>query len=347
MRTGMLIAALGTAITALPPLAAANCGQAFCPIESTVRAERPPRAKELAVEMGWEYIDQDQPQIGVRNVAVGSRPANHDEIETVNRNYRIFLEYGVTSRWSAGFIVPVVHRTHRHAEPASEGGGAPADPGHVGAEDEPIESWTFTAVGDAQVWARYSLLQPSGPRRTHASIAVGLKLPTGETGIRNGEGEVAEITLQPGSGSVEPTVGGFASRSVLTPSLLGARWLPLFVSATARLPGSDGEDGYRPGTDAVVTAGGAYPLFPRVELLAQANFRFRDRDEPGEADVQRANTGGEYLFFSPGVRLRMLDRLFAYAFVQLPVYQRVNGIQLTSDWNVSLGMTYRMDLGLT
>jgi hypothetical protein len=29
----------------------------------------------------------------------------------------------------------------------------------------------------------------------------------------------------------------------------------------------------------------------------------------------------------------------AYVFVQLPIYQRVNGVQLTADWSVATGMS--------
>ena len=54
--------------------------------------------------------------------------------------------------------------------------------------------------------------------------------------------------------------------------------------------------------------------------------------------------GGEYLYLSPGVNVRLAERLVAYSDVQVPVMQRVNGIQLTSWWNLLVGLTYELDV---
>lgn len=60
--------------------------------------------------------------------------------------------------------------------------------------------------------------------------------------------------------------------------------------------------------------------------------------------VVQADTGREQLFLSPGVRYHITDSMAAYAFMQFAVYRRVNGIQLTSDWNFTSGIFYRFDL---
>jgi hypothetical protein len=49
-------------------------------------------------------------------------------------------------------------------------------------------------------------------------------------------------------------------------------------------------------------------------------------------------------FLSPGVRYHFTDSLAVYTFMQFAVYRRVNGIQLTSDWNFTSGVFYRFDL---
>jgi len=55
-------------------------------------------------------------------------------------------------------------------------------------------------------------------------------------------------------------------------------------------------------------------------------------------------TGREELFLSPGLRYHLTDNLAVYTLIQLPAYRRVNGIQLTSDWNLTSGVFYRFDL---
>ena len=56
------------------------------------------------------------------------------------------------------------------------------------------------------------------------------------------------------------------------------------------------------------------------------------------------HTGGEALYVTPGLWIGLTERLEAQAFVQVPVMQRVNGIQLVSRWNASVGLSYRLDL---
>jgi hypothetical protein len=121
--------------------------------------------------------------------------------------------------------------------------------------------------------------------------------------------------------------------------------MPLFAGLHVRIPGSDGRFGYRAGTDLVATVGATYSLLPRLDLLGQINFRWRDRDDAGDASgVPEENTGGESLFVSPGLRVGLMEGLAAYAFMPLPVYQRVNGIQLTAEWNLQLGVQYRFSV---
>ena len=308
--------------------AAGACGQAVCPVESAAIAERLVQSGELTLDGSWEYIDQDQPRIGTGRAAVGERPSpEHDEIETVNRTYKLFADYGVTERIAVGVLLPFVHRDHRHEV----------------IEDREIESWDFSAFGDMQIWGRYSFLVPNGPGDRTLALGLGLKLPTGNTSEHNDEGEAAEITLQPGTGSTDALTSALFIQPINVPAP-GSRsvWAPLFAGTSARITGSDGRFGYQAGTELLFNVGGAYPILDRLHLLGQLNFRYRDRDDSGDADgVPEENTGSEALFFSPGLRVRVLERLWAYGLVQLPIYQRVNGIQLTSDWNLLVGVIFR------
>lgn len=341
----------------------ASCGQAVCPIESTARLERPPAGGEILLDGSWEYIDQDQPRVGSHRAKVGERSSpGHDEVETINRRYRLLGEYGVTHRWTVGFLLPIVHNNHRHIDldtheeagesrarsPQASGGTSDdGDDDHhgPGGEEEggTLETWSFTGVGDVQVWARYLVIAPADPSGRSLSLGAGLKLPTGRTGVRNDDGELAEMTLQPGTGSVDPLL----MASFVQPLNLRAAdgryvWMPVFGGLHVRIPGSDGRFGYRAGTDLVATVGTTYSLLPRVDLLGQINFRWRDRDDVGDAPgVPEENTGGESLFVSPGVRVGVMEGLAAYVFLPVPVYQRVNGIQLTAEWNLQVGVQYR------
>jgi hypothetical protein len=74
-----------------------------------------------------------------------------------------------------------------------------------------------------------------------------------------------------------------------------------------------------------------------LSLLLQLNGLVTGRDEGSEAEPE--DSGGEFLFLSPGLSYLLTSRLQVYGFVQQAVYQRVNGVQLTADRGYLLGVS--------
>ncbi|HEX8153609.1 MAG TPA: hypothetical protein VF698_10805, partial [Thermoanaerobaculia bacterium] len=105
-----------------------------------------------------------------------------------------------------------------------------------------------------------------------------------------------------------------------------------------------GSGGYRAGNELQLSAGTAWPIASHVELLAQANARHRERDHLGGDAHHLAGpdgfTGGTALYASPGLRVSF-GRTAVYALVQLPLYQDVNGLQLTARQNYVAGVQWR------
>jgi hypothetical protein len=185
-------------LIALPHRLFASCGQAFCPIETSSIVENPLGGGQLYFNFIYEYIDQDRPYIGTNNARPGDLPRAHDEISTRNNTYKLTLDYGITPRFTFGVLLPFLDRLHRHlAHEEEEVIGSPEGTEIV---DVP-ERWRYQEFGDMQVTARYLLLQQTTPYDPSLSLIVGMKLPTGRTGVRNDDGEEAELTLQPGNGS--------------------------------------------------------------------------------------------------------------------------------------------------
>ncbi len=309
-----LIVALAAATIA--PAVRAHCGAALCTLDTSPEAHGVPSEPGLRVDLRFEYIDQDQPRAGRRKVTVGEIARDHDEIRTLNRNVTATFDYTSNADWGASVQVPFVKRDHSHFDNDT---GAPV-----------LETWQFQKLGDVRVLGRRRL---AGGEVTHGVIG-GIKLPTGDTEIKNDAGENAERSLQPGSGTTAAILGYYTH----TTSLIGAVPTRLHAQAQVQAP-VNASKGFRPGAAYSADVGVAYPVTASVNVLAQINLSIRNRDR-GEA-AEPEDTGGSFIWLSPGVSYALSKSAQVYGFVQLPLYQRVNGVQLTADTATSVGVRWR------
>jgi hypothetical protein len=269
--------------------------------------------------------------VGSSRSFVGAIPSHHDEVQTLNERNVFQFQYGITDKVGLNVDVPFIHREHSHI-------------GHEDGQDI-WESWNFSGLGDMVVSTQYALLTPSEEFEPYVSLVLGMKIPTGVTGLKNAEGEEAEVTIQPGTGSLDGIVG-FNYRQTLfsVPTISGAySALPLTIGVSYQFNGKGTYD-YRFGNSLLVSVGTAYQFIDRASLLFQANGRFQGFAEVGTTGEPRENTGGTWIFASPGLSARLSDAFSAQAFIQIPVYQNVHGIQQTARFNLQFGVSANVDL---
>ena len=75
-------------------------------------------------------------------------------------------------------------------------------------------------------------------------------------------------------------------------------------------------------------------LTPQLQL----NVRWDGRETGANADHD--NSGGTSVYLTPGVTLDASARSHVFAFLQVSVYQRVNGLRITPRWLLSVGLRY-------
>ena len=303
-----------------PTWAAASCGSAFCTVNTSWDVHGAWAEPGTRLDFRYETINQDQPMAGSRKVGAGEVPAHHDEVYTYNRNYLTSIDRTFGPDWGLNVLIPVVDREHYHIH------------NHMGAQLD--ERWDFTALGDVRVLARRRLasFEDAEPSQAVAALNFGLKLPTGKTDIKNGDGDVAERSLQPGSGTTDLLIG--VTYSKMRP----ATNLSTFVQGLMQLPLNEHDD-YRPGTRITLDGGLRYSVGEQVGLLLQANALWRGRDRGAEAEPD--DTGGSSVFLSPGLSYSIGKSFNVYGFFQVPVYQYVNGVQLTARKAFTIGATLR------
>src|SRR3954452_16982698 len=80
-----------------PPTA--SCGSAFCTVNTNWNAQLPFTESGTRVDLRFEYIEQNQPRSGARDVAVGEVPRHHDEVRTINRNGVLTIDHNFDANW--------------------------------------------------------------------------------------------------------------------------------------------------------------------------------------------------------------------------------------------------------
>jgi Putative MetA-pathway of phenol degradation len=309
----------GAVLCAVALDASASCGAAFCTVNTDWSAQGAWTDSGARFDLRYEHVDLDQPRAGTERIGVGAVPRHHDEVYTRNRNLIASADWALSPEWAVSLVVPYIDREHFHIH------------NHHGEQIE--DRWDFRGLGDVRVQARYVLsatADASLPCST--GVTFGLKLPTGKHDLANGGGDPAERTLQPGTGTTDALLGAYWHG---TDPLAGWSY---FTRAQVAIPLGT-SDGFKPGMVFQADAGVRYAVNARLALMLQANAQVKARDRGINAEPE--DSGQRVVHVSPGVSWNVGREAQLYAFVQLPVYQQVNGVQLTADWSAVAGMSWR------
>jgi hypothetical protein len=304
-----------------------SCGAADCPLNRHQYLG----AGSLRLGLSYDYINQDGIRVGTTPSPVGAIRGQHDEVQTINEKTTLQAELGLLDQLSIGVELPFVHREHTHI--------------HHDATQDVWERWDFSGLGDVRVTASFVPIVPSADQDAFLSVTAGIKAPTGVTDARNAEGEEAEVTIQPGTGSLDAVVRVNYRQTLATLPAFGGVFatLPLEAGVSYQRNGR-GKDNYLSGNVFVAYLGTSYQIARRASVQFQVNARNQGFADVGDTDEPRENTGGTWIFVSPGLGVNLSDALSATAFVQLPVYQDVHGIQQVSSANLSFGLSYALDV---
>ena len=303
-------------LLSIPAYAQAGCGAAFCTVNADWGTQGLWTEPGGRFDLRFEFIDLKQPKQGATKVDVGQIPEETEEVQTINRNWIASFDYNFDGHWGVTATVPLVNRYHNHV----------VDP-----EDTAVpEQWAFTELGDIRVQGRYRFsLGEDSPWK--AGVALGLKLPTGSFSVTNDEDVQAERMLQPGTGTTDALVTLFLSRP------LGSRD-SMFVQLSFE-GALDSRDQYRPGNRTYLNLGYNRWLTSQLGMQLQLNLAYKRPEEGDNAEPELS--GGKYVYVSAGLSYDLSHAWQVYGYVQLPLYQYVNGVQLTADWAALAGVSWR------
>jgi len=299
-------------LTTLPAFACGVCG---CSTHTDWASQGLWRGPGFRMDLRADYYDQDQLRSGLRSQERSAFPlpaSSEVQVGTVNRNLTLGLDWSPTADWGFSLALPWVHRTH---ETFAEG-------------DTELSSSRHVGLADARLVGRYMGFWED----RSFGLQLGVKLPTGarDQSFHAGPqtGEPVDRGLQRGTGTTDLLLGLFKFGS------LGGN-LAYFAQAQLQVAGA-AREGFRPGNAFTFVAGIRREGSDAVTPQLQVNLR-TERPETGPA-ADGPNSGATLAYLSPGVDLRLGAQTGLTAVVQLPIYQRVNGLQLEPRYLASLSL---------
>lgn len=288
----------------------------------------------FSVDLSYSYINQNTLMYGTSKASgalINTLYKNGQEIETSTKTqiFTATLNYN-SDTWGVSFQVPYLDRTH-----ATDGTYPPSSPvlgsGYATSSD--------SGIGDVRLIGRYSGLSSD---RTSGFIA-GIKLPSGNTSANFSGGASAGQPLDPGlqlgTGSTDIILGGYTSGLISDYGWFVQGTVQRAISAPENIAGVT----YRPGQAVSLNTGIRYAAFgAKVVPMLQLNIIHRQADEgtgvPNDVLTGVPVSGGTLAYLAPGISVRAGNGISVYGFVQVPIYQNVQSLQLVPSYTLTLGV---------
>lgn len=308
----VLSAAAVTMALALPDVAMA-CSGCGCTLDTD----------DHSANAGWtvdgrvDYLNQNQIWQGGGKASASLRDPSTGDNHEVQRNtttvfYTTTIDYQSEGAWGVNVALPFQNRFH---STYNSGNG-----------DWNSSKSEWNRLSDIRVLGRYTVWDDIG-----LSVLGGLKLPTGSNRMTFAggatAGQVVDRGLQPGTGTWDLLLG-LSQKGNITENL---SW---FAQELWQKPMQQ-SNGFAEGQKLNASVGVRYAVNELISPQFQINAQNRWRDRGYNADI--ANSGGEVVYASPGLLVNVAEKTAVYGFVQIPVYQRVGGLELVPGYSASVG----------
>ena len=319
-------------ITFCFPILAQACASCGCTLSSDWENLGFSTSPGLKLDVRYDYLNQNQLRSGTGTISPSSASqivnnGNNQEVEkyTKNNYLTVGLDYSPNPNWGVNVQVPYIDRSHSTLGTASDG----TTPGAGGGQYDSRTS----SLGDVKVIGRYQGFSP----QHNFGVLFGAKLPTGShtktgtsTDLTAPGSVVIDRGLQPGTGTSDIILGAYYA------DVINQNW-DYFTQAIVQ-KALNSSDQYKPGDGINLNLGVRYMGFTGLTPQLQLNVRHVQHDVGQNADT--ISTGGTLSYLSPGVVVPVNKQVSVYGYVQLPVYQNVNGVQLAPRYTASLGARY-------
>lgn len=287
----------------------------------------------FSADLSYNYLNQNRQRYGSGKATaalINSQSAAGQEIEAYTRTQSVTAALNYTGEIIGVSIqIPFVNRSHGTY-------GVTTGAQSATSSDK--------SIGDVRITGRYTGFSSE---KTSGIIA-GLKLPTGNTGavfnagVLGGApaaGQALDAGLQIGTGSTDIILGGYTAGSMGEYGWFAQGTVQHAVSTDAALGGAT----YRPGDAYTLNTGIRHAEFgAKITPMLQLNIIKRQADSGTGVPLDPVTlvpvSGGTLAYLAPGASLRLGGGMSVYGFVQLPIYESVNSLQIVPSYTLTLGV---------
>lgn len=255
----------------------------------------------------------------ITNLYSGSTRIDNDSANRNTQSVLLEVNYGITDRLSATGTFSFVRKERVSG---------------IGSVTNSQRSST-SGIGDGIIMLRYAVLQQSLWNRYNAAIGIGGKAPLGSTDMFNSNGLRFNADMQPGTGAWDGVIWSNLGVSLL-PASTGSFSLTTSFRRTGTNERFTENDDYRFGNEFISMLGFSNSISDRFGYTL--NLRYRSTSSDRRNETPMPNTGGKWLSFIPDLSINVTDNSFLKLSGQIPLYQRLNGLQPTTTYAVSASL---------
>jgi hypothetical protein len=259
----------------------------------------------------WDYMDQN---INWHATTPASGNKNNDKMLETNF-VTVGAQYMFNRSWGAMLEVPYWERNYQ---------------GAYDGDNKDIQQFDMNSIGDIRLmgmWTGWSEDMSTG-------LLGGFKVPSGDWHY-----PPFDRDTQIGTGSTDLLLGGYKMGHL--PFSIAGRPLSWFFQALYDVPFAY-QDHYKPGREFDGSLGVYYnfgEVGPLSELAPMLSFLGSDRARDRGTNASPGDTGYDKIQIAPGLETTIgIFRI--YGDVELPIFQNMNGNQLTAPFATKLIVSY-------
>lgn len=329
-----LFTVLITLLLASSSFAAGLCCQLSSGVRESLSGVAAPASEEISVQFTYSFTRMDRLKQGTsaKSLDEASAPTKYTSLPVSMEmiKYTVTAGYGFSSRFKAFVSLPYLRNTMNMI--MSNGVGL----GWMDMTMEPVSK-----PGDATVMGLYRIYTDQDMQPAAAlTLGLGVKTPTGSSTETTASGGYLHAHMQPGTGSWDPLLSLLYTRTLSAVDL---------QADVTRQFATRNRQGYESGDSTSITVSSKFTAWrvfnPGMGIIYLHTGRATDRDgrysDLTSLMDDPANTGGDSLWVSPEIQVVPFRRLVVDVKIQVPVWEKVNGIQLVSSYRLLSGLTYR------